>query len=577
MMRKITRSLLFKFIFGFSLVMLPPIIFLLFNNYYANQVVREQISLTQKNYLSQQIIQQDKLLVETEKYINLLAERDPDILSFLLTEAPLDSSEYILAKQSVFNKLSRDLPYYSFIDGIFLFSKNDYIMSTYQNYYSKLSTIYYRFDDLTNRSRTKPDEWIVLFRSTEVILLKIAPLNDEWYAGVWLNLEQFIEPLSFTTKNQGYVSVVHNGGVIYSEPPMPSTLQVKIQKNTRQLQEADYITLEHHGERYWNIAHPSKEVKLQVVSTLPESHILERLPFFRIALYFIPLGIAIILIFLLFFLRNMLFNPMGRLIRGMRRVMMGDLETQLNENQSSNEFQFLMHTFNTMVDQIKHLKINVYEEELRAKNAEFKHLQVQINPHFYLNSLNIIYSLAATGKTDLVQQMAIYLAQYFRFTVRTNQDFITLEEEMNHIQNYLGIQGLRFPNKFSFELKVDDDIKSCCIPPLTIQTFVENCIVHGFKQTKQTFQIKVEAQIAANRQIIITIKDNGVGFSDTILDELNQIDQAQTFNNDHGGIGIWNVMYRLKHKYGEATAVHFSNESGALVTIHIPAVFHNDF
>jgi two-component system sensor histidine kinase YesM len=572
-MRKMKRSLLFKFIFGFSLVMMPPIVFLIFNNHYANQIVKNQISLTQQNYLSQQIIQQDKLLVETKKYINSLAEQDPDILSFLLDDSPLDSSQYVLTKQRVFNKFSRDLPYYNFIDGIFIFSKDDYILSTYQNYYSKLSTIYYRFDELTAKSHSNPEDWIILLSSNDAALLKITSLNDEWYAGVWVEMDKFVEPLSFTTKDRGYVSVVYNSGVIYSNPPLPSTLQTKIQKSTKHLRTNPYLTLDYQKERYWTVAQPSQEANLEIVSLLPESHILEKLPFFRVALYFVPLGISVILIFLLVFLRNTLFKPMGKLIRGMRRVMMGDLETQLNEKQSSNEFQFLMQTFNTMVNQIKHLKINVYEEELRAKNAEFKHLQVQINPHFFLNTLNIIYSLAATGRTELVQQMSIYLAEYFRFTVRTNQDFISIEEEMNHISNYLGIQSLRFPNKFSFDIQINEQVKDYSIPPLTIQTFVENCIIHGFKKSKHIFHVTVTADFTPERNILISIQDNGVGFSSDVLSLLNKLQQEHAFTSQH--VGIWNVIHRLQLKYGEDMHIDFLNNEGALVKMKIPATFQN--
>lgn len=77
--------------------------------------------------------------------------------------------------------------------------------------------------------------------------------------------------------------------------------------------------------------------------------------------------------------------------------------------------------FNRMADQIKKLKIDVYEEQLNKQRAELKHLQLQINPHFFLNSLNIIYSFTFTGQYDLIQKMSLYLMRYFAICLKAVQ------------------------------------------------------------------------------------------------------------------------------------------------------------
>jgi two-component system sensor histidine kinase YesM len=107
------------------------------------------------------------------------------------------------------------------------------------------------------------------------------------------------------------------------------------------------------------------------------------------------------------------------------------------------------------------LKINVYEEMMKAQEAEFKHLQAQINPHFYLNSLNVIYSLSSLGENRLVERMTEHLADYFRFITRAHRDSITVEEELEHIRNYLEIQSLRFPEKLAYRIDLPEELRTC--------------------------------------------------------------------------------------------------------------------
>ncbi len=108
------------------------------------------------------------------------------------------------------------------------------------------------------------------------------------------------------------------------------------------------------------------------------------------------------------------------------------------------------HTFNGMMEQIQELRIHVYEEQLNKQKAELQHLQLQINPHFFMNSLNIIYNLALVKNYALIQEMAISLVQYFRYMFRSNLTFLPLKDELQHIRNYIRIQELRFLDSAGF-------------------------------------------------------------------------------------------------------------------------------
>lgn len=239
-----------------------------------------------------------------------------------------------------------------------------------------------------------------------------------------------------------------------------------------------------------------------------------------------------------------------------------------------------------MTSQIQHLKIDVYEEQLRTREAEFKQLQMQINPHFYLNSLNIIHSLASLQKHELVQQMAGHLADYFRFSLRAGKREIRLGEEMEHIRHYLEIQKLRFPNRLNYVLDIDPAISQYVLPPLTLQPFVENAIIHGFQRRSEPFVIEIEAKWApqedggasvaagtppARGMLELCVRDNGVGFDPELLDRLQQGQYAENPDGQH--IGIWNVAHRLLVKHGDQAGISFSNQpaGGAAVVIRLPA------
>jgi len=224
-----------------------------------------------------------------------------------------------------------------------------------------------------------------------------------------------------------------------------------------------------------------------------------------------------------------------------------------------------------MAEQIKTLKIDVYEEQLRVKQGELKQLQAQINPHFYMNSLNIIYNLAALNDTETVKKMSLHLADYFRFIMKANRDTITLEEELMHIENYITIQKIRFPDKLQCTFEGMDAILNYPIAALTLQPFVENSIIHGFKNRRQLFQIKISAETESDNGFTLTICDNGVGFDPEVLEKLHNKEPLR--QGETSSLGIMNVMHRLHLLYGDRTSITFRNQSegsGAMVVIVFP-------
>lgn len=188
-----------------------------------------------------------------------------------------------------------------------------------------------------------------------------------------------------------------------------------------------------------------------------------------------------------------------------------------------------------------------------------------------MNSLNIIYNLAALGDTESVKKMSLHLADYFRFIMKANRDTIMLKEELLHIENYMTIQKIRFPGKLECIFNGMDDVLDYPIAALTVQPFVENSIIHGFKNRRQLFQINITAEMSDENEFSLTISDNGVGFSAEVLSKLQRMEPLQ--EGETSRLGIMNVIHRLQLLYGEKTSITFRNQtegSGAIIVIVFP-------
>ncbi|MCP1426001.1 two-component system sensor histidine kinase YesM [Paenibacillus xylanexedens] len=578
------RSLRFKFIVGLTLIMLPLFMLLYYNNVYAMKVVRDKVSLTNMNHLAKSVEQNERVLQETNRYLYSLGERDPDIISLFFLK--YGSGDYIIAKQRIMNKFMTDIGFYNLIDSFFLYDavNDDLLLATSGNYDVKKSVVQESMPVQMQQLEgdiQKP-EWSIVRGGTWNALVKTVRINQQFYAGALVDMNALNHTQQFTESGDrgGAVIVGTDGGALSDSTLNTAQIQLAAAhlpglKNPYQV--ISEVVNKGEARQYLMLGTASAMSQMNYIVLLPEEDMMRNLPFFQQIIRLLPIGAAVILVTALIFLRHLLFRPMNALIRGMRRVSRGDLDVKLDPP-SSSELEFMTRSFNQMTSEIRHLKIDVYEEQLRTREAEFKQLQMQINPHFYLNSLNIIHSLASLQKHELVQQMAGHLADYFRFSLRAGKRVIRLDEELEHIRHYLEIQKLRFPSRFDFELDVEPNLGHYVIPPLTIQPFVENAIIHGFQRRTEAFVIRIVARLGEKSSgqvdgtvLQLMIVDNGVGFEEELLGRLQHGQYAEDPSGQH--IGIWNVAHRLLVKYGDQASLQFGNEvdHGAKVIIDLPA------
>ena len=176
-----------------------------------------------------------------------------------------------------------------------------------------------------------------------------------------------------------------------------------------------------------------------------------------------------------------------------------------------------------------------------VKYSELKALQSQINPHFLFNVLNTMTSLIRTNP-EKAREVTIDLSNYLRYNLDNNVKSVELIKELNQVDTYIKIEKVRFGDKLNILYDVDESLYNFQIPSLIIQPLVENSIKHGILKKRDNGCVKIIIK-KIDKDIEITIEDDGVGIEQSIIDNLDK----QIKEN----IGLKNVHQRLKLLYGE--------------------------
>ena len=277
---------------------------------------------------------------------------------------------------------------------------------------------------------------------------------------------------------------------------------------------------------------------------------------------------------LIWYMYKQVIRPIHKLTHAIDAVNSGNLDYQISIEKESREFEQINQNFNEMLTQVKDLKIDVYEQELEKKNIKMRYLSQQIQPHFILNALNIIYSYEP-DEYSLIQKMVLCISKYFRYIIKTNAEFVMLSQEMDHIKNYFEIQYARYPGLFFSIVEYEEDLATALIPPLIVQSFAENAIKHSLKiGNKISIFVITDKMTDDNGQTMMRIRlaDTGEGISDEILEKIERFKQTEK-HQEGLGIGIENSIERLKYLYDNKGYIKIwrdENYPGTTVEIVLP-------
>lgn len=264
-------------------------------------------------------------------------------------------------------------------------------------------------------------------------------------------------------------------------------------------------------------------------------------------------------------------------IRDLSRAMK-DLETsRFNvrfEYPYRDEVGILSRSFNKMADRIHHLINTVYREQLLKQQTELKYLKFQVNPHFLFNTLDTIHWLAVIKGVPELGDITKRLGDIMREGVK-GEDFVSVEREMQNIENYLAIQKYRFGRRLNVQIRMDPDVMQVVIPRFILQPIVENALIHGIEKKKGTGTVHISGSLR-DGLAVFEVRDDGAGIPPDKLEGLRNVLRERTggdLKEGVAGIGLTNVDQRIKLYYGSRYGLEIDSdaETGTKVTVVLPA------
>lgn len=256
-------------------------------------------------------------------------------------------------------------------------------------------------------------------------------------------------------------------------------------------------------------------------------------------------------------------NPIQHMIRICQEISDGNMDVRIADK-ASDELAYLSDNIDGMVTEIQLLVEQQQESEAKKRDLELKMLQYQINPHFLFNTLNTLHLVAQMNQDKVVAEGIRSLSELLKNTLINDNEFITIQEEIDNLKHYFSIQAIRYAGSFHVNYEVDGELSSCLLPKLILQPLAENSVLHGSYNDGTIMEIYVSVK-KHGQDILLEVRDEGKGFDPK---------EQPSSTKGLGGIGSRNVNDRI-HLY-------FSNEYGLTVTsspgqgtvcqIRIPAI-----
>lgn len=247
-----------------------------------------------------------------------------------------------------------------------------------------------------------------------------------------------------------------------------------------------------------------------------------------------------------------------------------------------NELLLTMDSLHQKAEERKKLELELAEREVEKlkmsellKEARLQGLQLQIQPHFLFNTLNVIAMMTMMDRTDEVYELIIALSKFLRHSLKKESSLVPLEEEIDMIYQYLYIIKARMSEQLTYEVEVDVESTHLTLPLYTLQPIVENAFKHGLedKLGKGLLKVSIKERVRGGRRILLLrVYDNGLGMSKECLQRIRGKVNVTNIRFDQSShIGVENVAARLWMIYEERVKyqIHSKQGTGTIFSIYI--------
>ncbi|NUU76734.1 sensor histidine kinase [Paenibacillus xylanilyticus] len=569
-----TNSIVVKLMIAFVLVILPLYGISILITHYSSKQMQTEVENAHDSKLH---FYHNHLQFELERMSGLVNEFSFDeTMSTLSTRAAIMSKYEITSSlNDIHKKLGQimvtspyisDVVYYvpalqkrvSAVDGIRSVEDEEWksLLATMGNLNGELSAsandLYFLKSNPYNMNHEEPPNFILGIRLSAVELKKrLQQLSETGGSDI---------TLSFGDKHEVVISSSEQAvstGLLQKLPSEPQdSLQVTRYESDHNL--------------YYSLY--DSDHSFTLTSSIAEEVLQAPLERYKLWLWMLTLMSMVIIIIFSLSIYKSIHKPLSALVKGFRMAEQGQPGVHIPHSRRD-EFGYLYSRFNHMIERLHVLIEENYVARIRTSEAELKHLQSQIQPHFLYNSLFSIKQMAEVENVELIQEFTDYLGQYFRYMSRDSHTEVSLGEEMDHAMVYAAIQKIRFGSRV--QLLIEDmnaEYRSISIPRVIVQPIVENVFEHALSKRSQGGILKLSYQTAQDR-LSIFIDDDGDQLTDEMLNHLHHAFQESTQKQEDKEItGLFNVNQRLRIKFGTGYGLiaRRSDLGGLCIIVNVP-------
>ncbi len=259
-------------------------------------------------------------------------------------------------------------------------------------------------------------------------------------------------------------------------------------------------------------------------------------------------------------------SPIKRMLEFCREVSEGKLSVRI-QDKHKDELSRLSGSMDHMADTIEHLMDQQKTQEKKKRELELQMLQYQLNPHFLFNTLNSLRFVAAMHKDQIVSDGIQALSSLLQNTLTNKNEYITIQEELENLENYFSILRIRYAGSFEYSFHVEEDeLLSCLVPKLILQPLAENSVMHGSSDNGTVMEIQITCW-RENKDVMIELSDDGKGFEVT--------DDALAPHPERKRIGVANVNDRIQLNFGRKYGLKIDSQpgKGTTCTLTLPELY----
>ncbi len=396
-------------------------------------------------------------------------------------------------------------------------------------------------------------------------------------------LETALEKNTIGINGQAYLVNQHGENILKGKITTPeNVLNNSLAKIKKSKERKGLLEIVYSDEKHFVFYQKLPVGDWILISEVTETDLFSKVDRIQRRLLIISAIVFLLTIVASYMISSNIVSPLGKLAKAMGFIERGDFTGAKRYmptiKSHKNEVGYVIRVFNHTVNQLKNRIETEYEANIRRKDAEYKALLLQINPHFLNNTLEIIGGLAAQGKNKEVMDVSVYLGRMMRYSLNTQNDVVRMADEVNYIRSYTNILKVRYEENISVKIEEDPETRELPIIKFVLQPLVENAVKYSFVEKNfAEILIKIEK---VDKQIFMVVEDKGVGMPQAVISDLlsdeSMNETISVLKSKGSSIGLRNVLGRLRLYYGENFSYQIESEKGGGTSITLSINYYGD-